>query len=127
MPRAGALILHAIGGHRDEVPWRSVGRVTRYEYDEMASAAWRMDVVHEIEEAPADPALLWVEAMRRLNAIDDELPRRLLELHRDCGSGTGVCDGIDVEPAARGIGWGCDTTALIADHYRIEFPRTPGT
>lgn len=104
--------------------WRSVLRVTRYEYDEEASAASHMDVVHEVEETAPASASRWVEAMRRLNGIDDALARRLLALHRDCGSGSGVCDDLDAdpEPITHCTGWGCETTALIADHYGVEYP-----
>jgi len=98
--------------------------MTRYEYDEEASAAWRMDVVHEVDDSPT-PVSRWVDAMRRLNAINDPLARKLLELHRDCGSGTGVCDSVDDEPDPmdRRRNWGCETTELIASHFGIEYPQ----
>ena len=101
--------------------------MTRYEYDEESSAAWQMDVVHEVEETAPASASRWVEAMRRLNGIDDPLARRLLALHRDCGSGMGVCDDVeaDSEPIEHTDGWGCETTALIADHYGVEYPAAP--
>lgn len=54
-----------------------------------------MDVVHEIDDAPAPApasAARWVDAMRRLNTINDPLARQLLRLRRNCGSGTGECD-----------------------------------
>ena len=96
--------------------------MTRYEYDEEASAALHMDVVHEVDDSPA-PVSRWVDAMRRLNAIDDPLARKLLALHRDCGSGSGVCDGEDdPEPMDRRADWGCETTQLIADHFGVEYP-----
>lgn len=64
--------------------------MTRYQYDEEASQRLHMDVVHEIDDAePVDPHQ-WVEAMRRLNSIDDPLARKIVALHRDCGSGDGV-------------------------------------
>lgn len=37
--------------------------MTRYEYDEEASAAWRMDVVHEVDESTA-PVSRWVDLTR---------------------------------------------------------------
>jgi hypothetical protein len=62
--------------------------------------------------------------MRRLNGINDPLARRLLALHRDCGSGGGVCDSSEDErvPIAYRVGWGCQTTELIADHFGVEYP-----
>jgi len=97
--------------------------MTRYEYDEEASAAWRMDVMHEVDDSPA-PVSRWVDAMRRLNSIDDPLARKLLALHRDCGSASGVCDADedDPDPMARRAGWGCETTQVIADHFGVEYP-----
>lgn len=92
-------------------------------YDEEASAAWHMDVVHEIPGPGSASA--WVAAQRRLNTITDPLARRLIELHRDSGSGTGECDPVDdlddVDAGPR-IGWGCETTRLIAEHYNIASP-----
>lgn len=98
--------------------------MTRYEYDEELSAASHMDVVHEVEETAAAPASRWVDAMRRLNGIDDTLARSLLALHRDCGSGMGVCDDGEAEfgSSEHRHGWGCQTTALIADHFGVEYP-----
>ena len=97
--------------------------MTRYEYNEEASAAWHMDVVHEVDDRPA-PVTRWVDAMRRLNAIDDPLARKLLKLHRDCGSGSGVCDDTedDPDPMGRRAGWGCETTEVIADHFGVDYP-----
>jgi len=97
--------------------------MTRYEYDEEASAAWRMDVVHEVDDSTA-PVSRWVDAMRRLNTINDPLARKLLTLHRDCGSGTGVCDSLDDEPDPmnRRTSWGCETTQIIADHFDVDYP-----
>ena len=97
--------------------------MTRYEYDKEASELHHMDVVYEVDDTPA-PVVRWVDAMGRLNAINDPLARRLLLLHRDCGSGSGVCDSLDEEgrPIADRRGWGCETTALIADHFGVEYP-----
>lgn len=54
-----------------------------------------MDVVHEIDDRPGSVGES-LAAMRRLNAIKDPLARRIIELHRDCGSGEGECDsGLD--------------------------------
>lgn len=64
--------------------------MARFEYDEEASAAEHMDVVHEVTEDKPVPVTRCVESMRRLNVIQDPLARRLLVLHRDCGSGSGV-------------------------------------
>ncbi|CUR59112.1 hypothetical protein NOCA2570032 [metagenome] len=92
--------------------------MSRFEYDEEASGRLHMDVVHEIDEGSGS-SLSWVEAMRRLNAINDPLARKILALHRDCGSGTGECDSLDDEPGERQE-WGCETTALVAAHFAIE-------
>ena len=56
-----------------------------------------MDVVYEVTEDKPVPVARWLESIRRLYAIQDPLARRLLNLHRDCGSGTGVCDSLDDE------------------------------
>jgi hypothetical protein len=96
--------------------------MTRCEYDEEASERLHMDVVHEVDDRPARVSL-WLDAMRRLNAIDDPLARRILALHRDCGSGTGECDsGLDELPMATRSDWGCGTTAVIATHFGIAYP-----
>lgn len=63
--------------------------MTSYEYDEEASERLHMDVVHEFDDR-STPVSRWVGAMRLLNSIDDPLARRVLALHRDCGSGGGV-------------------------------------
>lgn len=99
--------------------------MTRYEYDEEASQLHRMDVVYEIDDRPT-PVARWVDAMRRLNSINDPLARRILALHRDCGSGRGACDsGFEDEPIARRVDWGCETTSLIAHHFGVEYPAAP--
>lgn len=96
--------------------------MTGYEYDEEASERLHMDVVHEIDGRPT-PVARWVDAMRRLNAVDDPLAREILALHRDCGSGAGECDrDFEAVAMAERRGWGCETTALIAQHYGVEFP-----
>jgi len=101
--------------------------VARFEYDEAASEAEHMDVVHEVPDDKPVPVARWVESMRRLNSIGDPLARRLLKLHRDCGSGSGECDSADDNPVAIAdrSGWGCETTALIADHFGVEYPESP--
>ena len=97
----------------------------QYEYDEEASERLHMDVVYEIEDGSA-PVARWVDAMRRLNSIDDSLARRILALHRDCGSGNGACDsGFDIEPVARRFDWGCETTSVIAEHFGVDYPAAP--
>ena len=79
--------------------------MTRFEDDEEASQRLNMDVVDEIDDRPT-PVARRVDAMRRLNSIDDPLARRILALHRDCGSGSGACDsGFEDEPIARRVGW----------------------
>lgn len=100
--------------------------MTRYEYDEEASDRLHMDVVHEVDDRPTSVAR-WVGAMRRLNSVNDPLARRLLSLHRDCGTGSGVCDSADddVVPIRDRRGWGCETTELIADHFGVEYPGAP--
>lgn len=102
-------------------------RVTRFEYDEEASAVEQMDVVHERTQSKPVPVTRWVESMRRLNAIQDPLARRVLVLHRDCGSGAGVCDGDSDEPVAIAYrsGWGCETTEIIALHFSVDYPEPP--
>ena len=97
--------------------------MTRYEYDEEASELHHMDVVYEVDETP-EPVARWVDAMRRLNTINDTLARRIVALHRDCGSGSGVCDSLDEEgvPIAARRDWGCETTGLVADHFGVAYP-----
>lgn len=91
-----------------------------YVYDEEASAALHMDVVHEVDDSPPSKGR-WIDAMRRLNSIEDPLARKILELHRDCGSGAGECDSMD-DPEDVFRYWGCETTALVASHFGVEFP-----
>ena len=96
--------------------------MTLYEYDEGASERLHMDVVHEIDDSPMTPAR-WIESQRRLNAITDPLARKIIELHRECGSGNGECDsGDEFDPGDRQPYWGCDTVALVASHFNVEFP-----
>ncbi len=101
--------------------------MARFEYDEESSAAWHMDVVHEVPEDKPVPVARWVQSMRRLNTVEDPLGRRLVALHRDCGSGSGVCDGPDDEPVpiSQRSGWGCGTTEAIAAHFNIPYPEPP--
>lgn len=98
--------------------------MTRYEYDEEASAALHMDVVHEAQDPRPAPVARWVDAMRLLNAIDDPLARKILAVHRDCGSGAGACDQFieNAEPLAQRVDWGCETTRLVADHFEVAYP-----
>ena len=99
--------------------------MTRYEYDEEASSRLHMDVVNEVDDRPT-PVARWVDAMRRLNSIEDPLARRLLALHRDCGTGSGTCDGgFDGQSITQRVAWGCETTAVIADHFVVDFPVAP--
>lgn len=101
--------------------------MTRFEYDEEASQRLHYDVVHEIDDQPT-PVARWVDAMRALNSINDALARRILTLHRDCGSGSGVCDSTDEvsDEMANRRDWGCETTALIAEHFGVEYPARKG-
>ena len=101
--------------------------MARYEYDEAASEAEHMDVVHEVPKDKPVPVARWVESMRRLNAIQDPLARRLVALHRDCGSGSGVCDGLDCQsvPISERSGWGCETIETIAQHFEVRYPEPP--
>lgn len=94
----------------------------KFEYDEAASEALHTDVVHEV--SGPSPVTRWVEAMRRLNVIDDPLARKLLKLHERCGSGEGQCDAGDMR-TRRLPAWGCETTAAIAQHFGIEYPEAP--
>ena len=100
--------------------------MTRYEYDEEASARWHMDVVYEIDDELV-PVSRWVQARRRLNGINDPLARRILKLHERCGSGSGVCDSFEDErvPISGRYEWGCETTDLIASHFGVEYPTPP--
>ena len=99
--------------------------MARYEHDEEASRRLHMDVAYEIDDR-STPVARWVDAMGRLNSIDDPLARRILALHRDCGSGSGACDtGFEDEPIACRVGWGCETTSVIADHFGVEYPAPP--
>lgn len=96
--------------------------MSRERYDEEASQRLNMDVVYEVADVgPIDP-LLWVEAMRRLNSIDDPLARKIVELHRDCGSGDGVCDAYDHEDSASGADWACETMSVVAAHFGVKYP-----
>jgi hypothetical protein len=97
--------------------------MTRYEYDEEASERLHMDVVHEFDDRPT-PVARWVSAMRLLNSINDPLARKILAIHRDCGSGDGECDSLEDErvPMNDRREWGCETTAAIADHFGVEYP-----
>jgi hypothetical protein len=96
--------------------------MTRYEYDEEASERLHVDVVYEVDDSPGIESR-WVELMGRLNTIKDGLARRILALHRDCGSGSGVCDSADDQavPWADRREWGCETTAIIAAHFGVEY------
>jgi hypothetical protein len=98
--------------------------MTKYVYDEEASQRFHVDVVHEIDDRPGSSSE-WLDAMRRLNAVNDPLARSIVALHRDCGSGEGECDlNLDEPvPMAERTNWGCDTS-LIAAHYGIDY-RTP--
>lgn len=53
----------------------------------------------------------------------DPLAQKLIALHRACGSGSGECDsGQDPVPVSARHDWGCETTALIAEHFEVEYP-----
>ncbi len=99
--------------------------MTRYEYDVEASEAWHMDVVHEVPDDGPVPVARWVDATRRLNANNDPLARKLIDLHRDCGTGTGLRDAgaDDHDPGSHRRSWGCETTAMIAEHFGTDYSR----
>ena len=46
--------------------------MTKYIHDEEASERFHMDVVHEIDDRPGS-LNEWLDALRRLNAINDPL------------------------------------------------------
>lgn len=102
--------------------------MARYVYDEESSDALHVDVVHEIDDLEPVPVARWVEAMRRLNGIKDPLARKIFAIHRDCGSGTGVCDGFESDPIpiSQRAHWGCETTEIIAQHFGVEYPHPRG-
>lgn len=94
--------------------------MNRYEFDERASHTVLVDAALAADDG-SEAAARRVEAMRRLNRINDPFARQVLALHRECGTGRGICDhGI----AAGTIpdGWGCDTTALIAHQFAVAYP-----
>ncbi len=92
-------------------------------YDEEASRALHMNVVHEVVEREPMSLNLWVEAMGSLNVIDDPLIRKILAVHLDCGSGTGACDGMEPEVVpiggARRLGLPHHGTRRGALRYRV--------
>lgn len=100
---------------------------SRWVYDEEASEAEHMDVVHEIAMHDRSQHMAnWVEAMRRLNSIEDPLAREILALHRDCSDGIGNCDACEPENGVRvGLTWPCETTEAIARHFGIQHPGKP--
>ncbi|GGB23283.1 hypothetical protein GCM10011492_11420 [Flexivirga endophytica] len=62
----------------------------------------------------------------RIASANGTVRRSVLALHRDCGSGSGVCDGgIEGEAMVQEADWGCETTAVVASHFGIEYPVTP--
>lgn len=101
--------------------------MTKYEYDEEASERLNVDVVHEVDDSPGTESQ-WIESMRRLNTIQDPLSRRVLALHQDCGSGSGVCDSDegDAMSWSERRDWGCETTATIAEHFAVEYAKGVG-
>lgn len=66
--------------------------------------------------------------MGRLSAISDPLARKLIDLHRNCGSGDGVCDDADDfdDLPAKRAEWGCETTETIAHHFGVDYPSDLG-
>lgn len=100
--------------------------MTRHEYDEEASKRLHMDVVYEVDDTPFSMSR-WISAMQRMNSIKDPLARRLISLHRECGSLDGVCDSADEVMTTRRINdWGCETMSLIAHHFEVEYPSGTG-
>ena len=100
---------------------------SRWVYDERASEAEHMDVVHEyVLHDRSEHVAAWVQAMRRLNSIEDPLARKILALHRDCDGGIGNCDACESEDGESvGLTWPCETTEVIAQHFGIEYPGRP--
>ncbi len=100
--------------------------MTKFVYDEDASERLHMDVVHEMDDTPT-PAARWVDAMRQLSTINDPLARRLLALHRDCGSGTGVSpddasSAVEVEDLFRD----CHVVGEVETVYGAQVVTEPG-
>lgn len=97
---------------------------SRWVYDETASEAEHMDVVHEyVLHSRSQHVAAWVQAMRRLDSIEDPLARKVLALHRDCDGGIGNCDACESEGGFRvRVTWPCDTIEAIARHFGIEQP-----
>ena len=93
----------------------------RHEYDEDAAARWLLGAV---VDSPLTRAQ-WLESRRRLDSVTDPLARRLVGLHRMCGTGDGRCDGQDVGPEPRRSAsvWGCETLDVIAQHHRLAWSR----
>lgn len=102
--------------------WAKPKPITPYlVYDDEASAEMHMDVVYEVDPLDRRTQMnIWVQAMRRLNSIDDPLVRKLITLH----SGGLHCGG-PARSADETSGWPCDTLRLIADHHGIEHPGRP--
>ena len=96
--------------------------MNRYEFTDGADALLLVDVAPSPDESAVRTAR-WAEAMRRLSGITDPFARQILALHRDCGSGTGVCDfGLGHRPMAERVTWGCETVALIAHQFGVTYP-----
>ncbi|MFN8195353.1 MAG: hypothetical protein U0R80_13850 [Nocardioidaceae bacterium] len=92
--------------------------MNRYECSDGASL-WLPAAAPEADAGEPDPH--WVEAMRRLNRIQDPFARQVLALHHECGTGRGVCDA-GLPPVEPHVTWGCETTALIAHQFGVAFP-----
>lgn len=113
---------------RFAIPLRYAQAVTRYVYDEEAGRALHLDVVHEMDERAPMSATLWIEAIRRLNVIEDPLIRRILAVHLDCGSGTGACDDMEAEgvPLSERKRLGMRDHGAHRTALRCRLPQGPG-
>lgn len=90
--------------------------------DELDAQPWIVDEV--MPSSTKASTAEWLEAQRRLNRINDPLARKILALHRQCGSGVGACDPLrdELVPEPRTSGWGCETIETIALHFHVDYP-----
>ena len=81
---------------------------------------------HELAVSKPVPVARWLESMRRLKVIGDPLARRLLTLHRDCGTRSGVCDGVDDDFVAIGNRPGCNVKNRNCENLARGWLQKPG-
>jgi hypothetical protein len=84
--------------------------MSRHQYDEEASAAWHMDVVHEVDDSPHQFLSGWMQCVAST--------RSTIRSSASSWRCTATADPVD-----RRSTWGCETTELIADHFGVEYPR----